>query len=143
MIGDEPRFVLDGSELLRQGPSYTIDTIRHLRSDQPGQCLFLIIGQDQYARLHTWHAWRELLDLVQLAVAARAGEAVKTPQALLGVEHEVVRLEMPAMDVSSTAVRAACARGDDVRPMVGEAVAGYIALHRLYEQQTDTQATTP
>lgn len=144
MMGDEPRFVLDSSELQRQGPSYTIDTVRQLRSSQPGQSLFLIIGQDQYAHLHTWHEWRELLDLVQLAVAARAGEAVKTSQALAGIKHELVRLEMPAIDISSSTVRAACARGEDIRPMVGEAVAGYIALHRLYEQQQkDTQATTP
>lgn len=144
MMGDEPRFVLDRSELQRQGPSYTIDTVKQLRSGQTGSRMFLIIGQDQYARLHTWHEWHELLDLVQLAVAARAGEAVKMPQALAGVEHDLIRLEMPAIDISSSAVRTACARGEDIRPLVGEAVAGYIALHRLYEpRQPDTRATTP
>lgn len=133
MMAGEPRFVLDRCELLRQGPSYTIDTVNALLTEQPGQALFLVLGQDQYARLHTWHRWRELLGLVSLGVAAREGEAVRTPEALAGVEHKVVRLSMPALNISSSAVRAAKARGEDIRPMVGEAVAGYIALHRLYE----------
>lgn len=144
MMGDEPRFVLDRRELMRQGPSYTIDTVRQLHSGSGEQSVFLIIGQDQYARLHTWHEWRELLGSVHLAVAAREGEAVKMPEALAGFAHEVVKLEMPTMGVSSSAVRAAKARGEDIRSLVGEAVAGYIALHRLYEaRQPDTQATTP
>lgn len=133
MIGSEARFVLDRCELQRQGPSYTIDTVDAILAARPEQTLFLVLGQDQYARLHTWHRWRDLLSRVTLAVAARAGEAVQASEALKGLEFGMIRLEMPAQNISSSAVRAANARGEDIRPMVGEAVAGYIAHHRLYE----------
>ena len=133
MMCGEPRFVLDRRELQRQGPSYTIDSVDALLGEQAEQELFLVLGQDQYARLPTWHRWRELLGRVSLGVAARASESVNTPEALAGLGVDVVRLSMPAMNISSSAVRAAKARGEDIRPMVGDAVAGYIALHRLYE----------
>ena len=51
----DPRFRLDPSELRRKGPSYTIDTVMALREQAPTDQLFLILGQDQYARFHTWH----------------------------------------------------------------------------------------
>ena len=128
LIAGEPRFALDDAELRRQGPSYTIDTVReHL-----GDNLTLIIGQDQYARLHTWHEWQALLGLVTLAVAARAGEAIQANADLLNHPHRIVRLQLPALMHSSTQVRERASRGEDIRPLVGAAVAGYIAQHRLY-----------
>ena len=54
----DPRFRVDARELQRAGPSYTIDTLRELQRELPGAQLFLIIGQDQFAGLHTWHRWR-------------------------------------------------------------------------------------
>lgn len=136
MIAGIPGFVLDRSELLRQGPSYTVDTVRALAAGNLAAArpqIFLVIGQDQYARLHTWHDWQHLLQLTTLAVAARQGDEVRAPDALTGVSHQVVRLEMPALDISSSAVRASVSRGENIRPMVGDAVAEYIALHRLYQ----------
>jgi nicotinate-nucleotide adenylyltransferase len=132
LIAGEPGFLLDRIELDRQGPSYTIDTVRAVAAQQPGAQLFLVIGQDQYARLHSWHGWQELLQSVSLAVAARAGEAVSAPPQLRDFRHDMVRLEMPAMNISSSGVRASVSRGEDIRPLVGDAVAEYIALHRLY-----------
>ncbi|MCX2862750.1 nicotinate-nucleotide adenylyltransferase [Paucibacter sp. PLA-PC-4] len=133
MVASEPRFVVDDSELERDGASYTIDTVRARLAAQPDEQLFLLIGQDQYARLHTWREWRELLGLVTLAVAARDGQAIQASAELQGQPHRMLRLAMPAMAYSSTQVRDMASRGEDIRPMVGEAVAGYIALHRLYE----------
>jgi len=135
MIEGIPGFVLDRSELLREGPSYTVDTVRALAAENPAAArprIFLVIGQDQYARLHTWHDWQGLLQEATLAVAARQGEGVRAPEALAGISHQVVRLEMPALNISSSAVRASVSRGENIRPMVGDAVAEYIALHRLY-----------
>ncbi|MBV8500637.1 MAG: nicotinate (nicotinamide) nucleotide adenylyltransferase [Paucibacter sp.] len=127
MLEGEPRFELDASEIERQGPSYTIDTVReHL-----GEELFVIVGQDQLARIETWHEWQDLCSLVTLAVAARSGEAVHASAAV----HRIERLDMPAMQISSTSIRAAAARGEDLSPLVGTAVAGYIARHRLYSNQ--------
>ena len=59
-IAGEPRFVVDRIELRRRGVSYTLDTVRELAAAEPGTEWVLILGQDQYASLHTWRDWREL-----------------------------------------------------------------------------------
>jgi nicotinate-nucleotide adenylyltransferase len=132
MIAGEPRFAVDDSELERDGASYTIDTVRARQAAHPGEQLFLLIGQDQYARLHTWRDWPALLERVTLAVAARDAQVVQAPPELQGQPHQIQLIAMPALSYSSTQVRALASRGEDIRPMVGDAVAGYIAQHRLY-----------
>lgn len=132
MVAGEPRFAVDDSELERDGASYTIDTVRARLAADPGERLFLLIGQDQYARLHTWREWQALLGLVTLAVAARDGARVQAPPELAAVPHRMTVVAMPASSISSTEVRDRASRGEDIRPMVGDAVAGYIARHRLY-----------
>jgi nicotinate-nucleotide adenylyltransferase len=131
-IEGEPRFVLDERELQRRGPSYTIDSVRELRAEEPDALLFVVIGQDQYRRLHTWHAVDELLGLVTWAVAAREGQV---PQADAALAHRPLRVElmpMPRLDVSATVIRQRAARGEDLTTLVAPAVARYIALHQLY-----------
>ncbi len=131
MIEGEPRFELDASEIERAGPSYTIDTVR----EHAGEELFLIIGQDQLARLDTWRDWQELCARVTLAVAGRDGQAVEPFEAVRQSRPTIETLAMPSMANSSTSIRAAAARGQDLSPLVGSAVAGYIARHRLYSDQ--------
>jgi nicotinate-nucleotide adenylyltransferase len=128
----EPRFVLDERELHRAGPSYTIDTVRELRREQPGAELFLVIGQDQYARLPTWQAWRELVDAVTLAVAARDGIAPQADEALAAVPHRLAVLPLPRLDISATDIRARTAAGQPIDALVGAPVARYISDHHLY-----------
>ena len=65
-------WLIDEQELNRQGPSYTIDTVRTLRR-QYGQdaALILVLGSDQFRNLETWREWRHLLDYAHLAVTQR------------------------------------------------------------------------
>ena len=136
LIQGEPRFRLDERELHRTGPTYTVDTVRECRAGLPKAAFFLILGQDQYGRLDTWRDWPALLQDVTLAVAGRAGQAPAPPAALAGHPHRLEVLPLPDIPVSSSALREALERGDEVSLMVGEAVAGYIALHHLYRGQT-------
>ncbi|MBC7700152.1 MAG: nicotinate (nicotinamide) nucleotide adenylyltransferase, partial [Massilia sp.] len=102
----EPRFVVDTLETDRAGPSYTLDTVRALQNTESltnsnlPERWFLIIGQDQYANLHTWHGWPELTQRVTLAVASRAGQAPQPAPELASHPHRMVALPMPAMAVS-------------------------------------------
>jgi nicotinate-nucleotide adenylyltransferase len=128
----EPRFAIDERELRREGPSYTVETLRELQAEEPGTRWWLIVGQDQYARLDTWHEWPRILELAGIAVAARDGEAVQAPPALSSFPHALRILEMPALPHSATAVRARAAAGLDVTALVGAPVARYIARHHLY-----------
>ena len=129
-IAGKPRFVLDRTELRRSGVSYTLDTVQALRATRPGMSWFLVLGQDQYAGLHTWRDWRELLGLVTVAVANRPGAALAVNEHIAEWPHEVVPL--PMMEVSSTEVRRRVAAGESIEGLVPASVARYIDQHRLY-----------
>jgi nicotinate-nucleotide adenylyltransferase len=133
-IQGEPRFTLERCELDRNGPSYTLDTVRELQAAQPGAQWFLIIGQDQYAGLHTWNDWQALLALVTLAVAQRPGAPGQGNPDVTRVAHAQVAL--PMMDISSTDIRQRVAEGRDFTDMVPAAVARYIDQHHLYRGQS-------
>jgi len=139
LIQGETQFVLDERELHRAGPSYTLDTVRELQAEQPGAQLWLIIGQDQFARLHTWHGAPELLARVKLAVAARAGQAVapstQVAELLAATHNNAVVLPLPRTDISATEIRACCASGRPVAAFVGTQVAHYLDQHALYRGQ--------
>jgi len=130
-IAGEPRFTLETCELDRSGPSYTIDTVRALSAIQPADW-FLIIGQDQYANLHTWGDWPELLQRVTIAVASRSGQSPLASAEVTATPHCVVTLPLPRIDVSATAIRQTVAEGRDYTDMVPGAVARYIDQHDLY-----------
>jgi len=152
-IGGEPRFVLDRRELLRRGPSYTVDTLRELRQELgPDRPLVLLIGADQLARLDTWREWERLTDLSHLGVTDRPGhdagltpalarfrdrhlagaaEAARRPAGML------VPVAMTPIDCSSTRIRAllGAASGPDDAALAGLLAPGvleYIQRHRLY-----------
>ena len=129
-IQGEPRFKLERCELERSGPSYMLDTVRELQAAESGAQWFLIVGQDQYASLHTWHGWQELLRLVRLAVANRPGAHSPVNAELARVPH--VEVALPMMDVSSTDLRQRIAAGQGVDDLVPAAVARYIDQHHLY-----------
>ena len=133
-IAGEPRFVLDARELRRAGPGYTLDTVRELQAERPGARWFLIIGQDQFEGLHTWHDWPELLARVTLAVAQRPGPpGTVHPQVRQAAQAPVL---LPMMAVSSTEVRRRAAAGESLATLVPPGVARYIEDHRLYRRVT-------
>jgi nicotinate-nucleotide adenylyltransferase len=133
----EPRFVVDTLELDRSGPTYTLDTLEALQQAHPQVVeWYLVIGQDQYARFHTWHGWQHILQMVTLAVACRGDALPATPAPLQQVPHRWQALPMPPSQVSSTDIRARLAAGRSAISLVpdclDEAVARYIAHHQLY-----------
>ncbi len=134
-IEHEPRFKLESCELLRSGPSYTVDTVRELRARAGAASddqWFLIIGQDQFAQFHTWHGWEELVRLVSLAVANRAGDAPHSNPEVAAASGNVIVLPLPPSNVSATGVRLRVTLGQDITAMVPAAVARYIEHHGLY-----------
>jgi len=129
-IAGEPRFVLERCELEREGPSYTLDTVRALQAARPGVAMTLIIGADQYVTLHSWQHWRELLSRVGLAVASRPGVVATPRPEVQRHAHRVVPL--PMLEISSTDIRQRVARGQPVDDLVPPQVARYIAREGLY-----------
>jgi nicotinate-nucleotide adenylyltransferase len=126
--GDE-RFVVSRVELERDGPSYTVDTLRQLESAEDE--LVLILGGDQAASLASWHEPEEVLRLATVAAVERTG----WPRERIAVKR-VVYFDMPRVDVSSTLVRHRAARGEPIRYLVPEQVASYIEANGLYATST-------
>lgn len=76
---DLPGFEISDIELKRKGPSFTIDTINALLSEFPDSMdLFLIIGTDAFFEIHTWYAFKKLLESVKLIVMTRPGDNVES-----------------------------------------------------------------
>lgn len=135
-VAGDPRHRICRLELEREGPSYTVETVRHLQDTEGPAEWFLIIGQDQYANFPTWRDWPELLQRVTLAVTARGDRAVATPEAFRHLPHRVVRLQMPESMLSSTEVRRRLQAGEPASALVPDvltpAVAAYVDHHHLY-----------
>jgi nicotinate-nucleotide adenylyltransferase len=139
-----PRVVVDERELLRDGPTYTIDTLTELRAEYPGAELFLQIGADQAAAFHTWRRAADILQIATLSIAVRAGLTGTEGQfdlsdPLPGLPAEAARvrvLGLPAMPHSATEVRRRVAAGLPAGHLVPASVAGYIADHHLYQNPT-------
>lgn len=143
-----PRLSIDPRELARSGASYSVDTLKELRNELgPDAPLAMIVGDDAFAGLPGWHRWTELFDLAHVVVASRPQPAPWPAQlqeqlrgrirtrapALHGTPAGYVyRLILPLHPQSSSAVRARCAAGLSLQGWVPDAVAEYIAAHRLY-----------
>ena len=123
-------------ELKRQGPSYTIDTVRELRAAHPDTAFTFILGADQLRKLPTWNGWEDIVAAVDLAAARRPGYDDKAPpqllEALAASGHRLHRLSMPEIDLSATRIRRHLAQGESLAGLAPAAVAHYIDQHRLY-----------
>ena len=135
LLADEPQCVIDSRELLRDGATYSIDTVRELQAERPDADWFLIIGQDQYAHLDSWRDWPELLERLTLAVAGRDGQLPQAGTALAAHPHRMLSLPLARQDISASQIRRQLAAGTPAQALlalVGEAVAGYIDQHQPY-----------
>jgi nicotinate-nucleotide adenylyltransferase len=140
LTAHEDAVAVSALELERDGPSYTVDTLRALHAAHPHTSLTFILGADIARTLPTWREPRELLALAELAVAPRAASTTAEVLADLaplldtrcGEDKRVRFLTMPPLDVSSSLIRDRLRRGAAIDELVGPAVATYIAANRLY-----------
>jgi len=123
-IAGEPRFCLDTLELERPAPSYTVDTMEALRTREPGAAFLYLIGEDNVAKLPTWHRFAELSKMVQFAVLDRTGLKTVHP-------YPTVRRHI---DISATEIRNRVARGQSIRYLVPPAVEQIIRQRQLYRE---------
>ena len=130
-IAGERGFVVERCELRRPGPSYTLDTVRALQAAAPAAQWFLIIGDDQYRNLHTWHGFEQLLQRVTLAVAQRPGSEADDVDPRVRAAR-CVPLALTPLQVSASDIRARVAAGREISALVPPAVALYIRQHGLY-----------
>ena len=125
-IRGNPRFLLDPREAQRAGPSYMVDTLRQLRTEAPGDSLFLLIGADAARELPAWRDVDAVAAVAVIVMLTRPGAAAPA--------HPLIGriLEVPGIDISATAVRDAVRCGASIRYLVPTAVEDYIRTHGLY-----------
>jgi nicotinate-nucleotide adenylyltransferase len=135
IAGDERLGVCD-LEVLRGGPSYTVDTLRELHARTPEDHLTFIVGGDIALGLPSWHEPEAVLGLARLAVAERSGsgreEIVARLEDHFGEAGAPLFFDMPRLDISSSEIRRRVAQGAPIRYLVPDGVAEQIARGRLY-----------
>ncbi len=130
-IEDNPRFQVSDLEARRPDRSYTIDTIRRLRSEHADEGeLHFIIGADSLAQFLTWKDPLDLLSECRFVVAPRPG--VSFADADPRVLDRVILLDMPAFEISSSDVRERLRQGRSIRYLVPDEVRAYIGEKNLY-----------
>jgi nicotinate-nucleotide adenylyltransferase len=134
-IADDDRFTVSDLELRRDGPSFTVDTLKALSTQAPTNDLFLILGADIAAGLPEWHEPERVLELATVAIAKRRGTSrAAVTKALAGLKGgERARFfQMPSIGVSSTMLRRRVQAGQPIRYFVPDGVVDYIETHGLY-----------
>ncbi|HET6694628.1 MAG TPA: nicotinate-nucleotide adenylyltransferase [Pedococcus sp.] len=124
-----PRFTVSRVDIDREGPTYTIDTLRDLRAQRADDELFFITGADALAEILSWKNADELFELAHFIGVTRPGHELADP----GLPENGVSLqEVPAMAISSTDCRSRVSRAEPVWYLVPDGVVQYINKYSLY-----------
>jgi nicotinate-nucleotide adenylyltransferase len=115
-------------EEFRDGPSYTVDLLRHYRMSNDDD-VHLIIGADSLAEMQSWRDPETILELATLVVFPRSGYASIVP---VDAAASVVLFEDPIIDISSTEVRAAYKLGEDAIDQLPPGIHDFILDNSLY-----------
>lgn len=133
-LAGQDRLQVDTRELMREGPSYTVDTLRDLRREIGSErSLVLLVGEDAFAGLTTWRSWRDLFGLAHLGILSRPGTCLNWTRELREVVDGrmveagriacsaagcVTRIAVTPLAISASAIRALLAAGRSPRYLV-------------------------
>ena len=133
----DPRFRVSRVDVDRQGPTYTVDTLRDLHRELDEQDaraeLFFITGADALANIATWRDSDEVVALAHFIGVTRPGHALTDPGLPDG---SVTLIEVPALAISSTDCRSRVLAGAPIRYMVPDGVMEYIHKRGLYRGES-------
>jgi nicotinate-nucleotide adenylyltransferase len=129
-----PRFRVSRMDVDRDGPTYAVDTLRGLRSDLGDDvALFFITGADAILEIFQWKQPQELFDLAHFIAATRPGFDIASFESHAETHHPGISvMNIPALAISSTDVRARVHEGRPIRYLVPEGVNSYVQKAALY-----------
>ena len=134
-----PRFSVSRVDIDRQGPTFTVDTLRDLLHQNPDTELFFITGADALEKILTWRGWEEMFELATFVGVSRPGfELSDTHLEQIG-DGRLHLLEIPALAISSTECRRRAAADIPVWYLVPDGVVQYIAKRNLYRPEGSTR----
>jgi len=128
-VAGDSRYVVEDTEIRREGLSYTVETLEEIAGKNVGAELFLLIGQDALAGFPGWKSHTRILEMATLAVMHREDSP--------GMDQwrraeRLVEISTRRVDVSSTEIRDRLASGKSIKGFVPESVERFIIAHRLY-----------
>ncbi|UCG38716.1 MAG: nicotinate-nucleotide adenylyltransferase [bacterium] len=151
-VDDAPRLEASDMELKREGPSYTLDTIRQVRAETGSPFPFLALGMDAFEEIATWHQPAEVLEEAHLVILTRPGYRADllaplpegSPAMYTSGEGMFLHrsgatlreLKVTAMDISSSQVRRLAGGGRSIRYLVPDTVFQYIQQSGIYTRRS-------
>ena len=123
------------SDVERPGDTYTVDTLKDLRAERGAAVdLFFITGADALAKILTWRGADELFDLAHFVGVSRPGIELNSPAVAHLPKDKITLMEVPAMAISSTAIRYRIGQGQPVWYLVPDGIVQYISKRGLYAE---------
>ena len=148
-IRDHDKFIADDREVIREGASYTVDTLESLRSEYPNASLCLILGMDAFLGLPKWYKWQRILELANIIVAHRPGWRKPTDGRLKEILmdqgtafpgelhwHHAGRIYIHAvtqLEIASSRIRDLVQAGNNTRFLLPDEVNEYILNSHCYK----------
>ena len=141
--------VIDNREILRNTPSYTIDTLKEVRADVGANTpIYFIMGMDSLMTLNTWHNWQDFITLGNLIISYRPLINLSLPESISqycakyssknfvdmrhSIQGKILISELINHDISSTRIREYIYNHRPMHDILPAAVASYIRENGLY-----------
>jgi nicotinate-nucleotide adenylyltransferase len=126
-----PLFSVSRIEVDRDGPTYTVETLRSLKAEHDAD-LFFVTGADAILEMFQWKEREELFELAHFIAATRPGYDIAGFEVPEHAKDAVSVMNIPALAISSTDIRARVKAGGPIRYLVPEGVKSYIEKAGLY-----------
>lgn len=140
-IEDNPKVRVSNVEFSLPKPSYTINTLAHLKEEFPNITFALIMGEDNLRSLHKWKNYQSILENHKIYIYPRVltiqeKEDLKLhrTQSQLINHPNIIKVEAPVMKISSSFIRKSIKEGHDVRYLLTEPVYRYVKEMHFYEK---------
>lgn len=136
-VATNPHFSVSALEVERQGPSYTIDTVREMQLTYPGREIYFITGADAVLEILTWKNVGDLMEMCFFIAATRPGYQLESLRGKLASlpSRQVARIHslmVPALAISSTDIRQRVRQGRPIKYLLPETVEAHIHREGLY-----------
>ena len=149
---DIPKTIVDNRESLRDGPSYAIETVKEIMSEEEGVRVVMIVGSDSFVDIHSWYKWKDLINLVDFVIMKRPDLPLsknKKAKDLVSVKRfkkdlfedsklNIFEIEVTPFKISSSSIREKIVKGKKIDHLVNTLVKEYIKKHGLYGAESFT-----
>ena len=149
---DIPKTMVDSREYRREGPSYAIQTVQEVLSEEEKARVVMIVGSDSFVDIHSWYKWKELINLVDFVIMKRPDMPLsknKKAKDLVSARRfkkdlfensklNIFEIEVTPFKISSSLIREKITEGKKIDHLVNTLVKEYIKKHGLYGAESFT-----